>query len=93
MRVWARRRNSGQVQKRALICAHAHLATCIYHKHRMQHVAFGYRTIATTHAHRALCPTLIAWANVSPIWHARARRLKPLSAPASSPLHTPQPHI
>eukprot|EP00959_Pyramimonas_sp_CCMP1952_P191284 4000085-Pyramimonas_sp.AAC.1 len=59
----------------------------------MQHVAFEYGTIATTHACRALRPAPIARTNVSPIWHVRVWRLKPLSAPVSSPLHTPQPRI
>eukprot|EP00959_Pyramimonas_sp_CCMP1952_P092744 1940783-Pyramimonas_sp.AAC.1 len=59
----------------------------------MQHVAFGYRTIATAHAYRALRPALSTRTKVSPIWHVRAWRLKPLSAPISSPLHAPQPRI
>eukprot|EP00959_Pyramimonas_sp_CCMP1952_P385972 8088970-Pyramimonas_sp.AAC.1 len=81
------------VQKRILVCAHAHLAICIYHKHSMQHVAFGYRNAATTRAQWAFRPTLISWTNVSPIWHVCMWRLKPLSAPISSALHTPQPRV
>eukprot|EP00959_Pyramimonas_sp_CCMP1952_P276944 5789320-Pyramimonas_sp.AAC.1 len=63
----------------------------MFQKYRMQHIAFGYPTIATPHAYRALHPALITWTKVSPMWHVCAWRLKPLSAPVGSPFHAPQP--
>eukprot|EP00959_Pyramimonas_sp_CCMP1952_P242758 5074456-Pyramimonas_sp.AAC.1 len=59
----------------------------------MHHIAFGYHTIATAQAYRALRPALAAWTKVSPIWHVCMRRLKPLSAPVGSPFHAPRPLV
>eukprot|EP00959_Pyramimonas_sp_CCMP1952_P242663 5072084-Pyramimonas_sp.AAC.1 len=59
----------------------------------MQHIAFGYHTIATAHVCRAPRPALVARTKGSPIWHVCMWRLKPLSAPVGSHFHAPQPRV
>eukprot|EP00959_Pyramimonas_sp_CCMP1952_P232687 4862837-Pyramimonas_sp.AAC.1 len=59
----------------------------------MKHVELEYRTGATARVPRALRSAPVARADISPVWRVGTWRLKPLSAPVSGSLHTPQPHV